>query len=93
MAGGYAWSLTQSETGVAWQPLRVEIHIGVGCIPATNLCGFTTDHWTLPPFFLPFLASSPPALQGHMEKRMNEPVGRDRLGMNTTKLDVYPCDV
>jgi len=34
--GGCARSLTQSEPGVAWQPLRVEIHIGVGCIPVTK---------------------------------------------------------
>ena len=30
---GLGWlclSLTQSETGVAWQRLRVEVHIGVG---------------------------------------------------------------
>lgn len=52
MAGDYARSLTQSETGVAWQPLRVEIHIGVGYIPATNLCGITIP---LRPYY-PFLS-------------------------------------
>lgn len=29
--GQLCLSLTQSETGVAWQRLRVEVHIGVGC--------------------------------------------------------------
>lgn len=51
MAGDYARSLTQSETGVAWQPLRVEIHIGVGCIPATNLCGIAIPPRSYHPFF------------------------------------------
>lgn len=40
MAGGYAQSLTQSETGVAWQPLRVETHIGVGYTRDEFMCHY-----------------------------------------------------
>lgn len=75
MAGGHAWSLTQSETGVAWQPLRVEIiHWRRVCIPAANLCGIT-----IPPGSWP-LSLSATLSEGHVEKRVNEPVGCDRLG-------------
>lgn len=58
-------SLTQSETGVAWQRLRVETHIGVGYITCRE-------------FMLYYHSPSPhpsPPPRKHVEKCVNEPDG------------------
>lgn len=70
-------------------PLRVETHIGVGYILATNLCAITIPHTWPFPLLLPI---SHPSRGEHVEKRVNEPDGYNRPAMNTTKLAVYSND-